>query len=192
VDHRSVRHAGDVAEAAAASKLGPEDVPDVDEARRPASRSSPFCAKVRAVNLFPSLAALAIVLAASSGCGTSLGGFLRRHTYPPDFRYVSEEKFRSSMWLLGRETLELHRVLADASLSESTRRTRADLMLGGMEETVRKIGPEQWSSNHPELQSGLQALESDLHAARVAVSHDPPNYFLAGSISGACLYCHSR
>jgi hypothetical protein len=131
------------------------------------------------------------VVAGYTGCGTSLPEFFRRHTYPADFRYVPEEKFRSSMWILGRETLELRRVLADATLSESTRRTRAELLLGGMEDTVQKIGPQQWSSNHPELQSGLQAMESDIHAAREAVNHDPPNYFLAGSVSGACLYCHS-
>ena len=44
----------------------------------------------------------------------------------------------------------------------------------------------------PELQSGLQALGSDIHAAREAVKHDPPNYFLAGSVLVACLYCHKR
>jgi hypothetical protein len=135
---------------------------------------------------------LVTLIIGAGGCGASWMESFRRNTYPPDFRYVSDEKLRSSMWLLGRETIELRHVLADPSLSEATRRTRAELMLGGMEDTVRKIGPEQWSSNHPELQSGLQALETDLHAAREAVLHDPPNYFLAGSVSGACSYCHSR
>lgn len=96
------------------------------------------------------------------------------------------------MWILGRETLELRAVLADPALSESIRRTRAELLLGGMEDTVQKIGSQQWSSNHPELQAGLQEMQSDIHAAREGVNHDPPNYFLAGSVSGACLYCHSR
>jgi hypothetical protein len=128
----------------------------------------------------------------SAACSASWIDVFRRHTYPPDFRYVPDEQLRDSMWFLGRETLELRRVLGDPNLSDETRRTRAELLLGGMQETVRKIGPEQWSSNHPELQSGLQALESDIQAAREGVLHDPPNYFLAGSISGACGYCHSR
>jgi hypothetical protein len=96
------------------------------------------------------------------------------------------------MWLLGRDTLELRRVLADMSISEETRRTRAELLLGAMEGTVQQIGPNQWSTNHPELKTGLEALETDVHAAREAVKHDPPSYFLAGSVSGACLYCHRQ
>ena len=40
--------------------------------------------------------------------------------------------------------------------------------------------------------SALEELESDIHAAHEAVNHDPPNYFLAGSVSAACLYCHTR
>jgi hypothetical protein len=59
---------------------------------------------------------------------------------------VPDTQLRSSMWLLGRETLELRGVLADATISESTRRARAELLLGGMEDTVKKIGPQQWAS----------------------------------------------
>ena len=134
---------------------------------------------------------LLAAIACASACAATWPTLLRRHTYPPDFRYVSQEQLRSSMWLLGRETLELRSVLADPTLSEETRRTRAQLLLGGMESTVQKIGPGQWSTNHSELRSGLQALESDIHLAREAVNHEPPSYFLAGSVSGACLYCHS-
>jgi hypothetical protein len=127
-----------------------------------------------------------------AACGKTLPELLRSHTYPPDFRYVSEENLRSSMWLLGRETVELRSVLADASLSDATRRTRAELLLGGMEETIQKLGVDHAPSNHPELQEGLQALLTDVRVAREGVNHDPPNYFMAGSISGACLYCHGR
>ena len=132
------------------------------------------------------------LVAGHPGCSTSLTESLRSHTYPPDFRYVPEDKLRASMWLLGYDTAELRRVLADPSLSDETRRTRAELLLGGMEDTVQKIGAGEWSSNHQNLQSGLEALQSDIRAAHEAVNHDPPSYFLAGSVSGACLYCHTR
>jgi hypothetical protein len=137
-------------------------------------------------------AVMVVVVLGGVACGTSWPQFIRAHTYPPDFSYVSEDELRSSMWVLGRDTLELRRVLADRCISEETRRTRVELLLGAMEGTVQQIGPTQWSTNHPELKSALEALESDVHAAREGVKHDPPTYFLAGSVSGACLYCHRQ
>lgn len=135
---------------------------------------------------------LIALVAVHPGCGTSLTEAFRSHTYPPDFRYVPEDKLRISMWLLGHETAELRAVLADPSLSDETRRTRAELLLGGMEQTVLKIDVGNWSSNHESLEHGLEALRSDIRAAHDAVNHDPPSYYLAGSVSGACLYCHNR
>jgi hypothetical protein len=114
-------------------------------------------------------AIMVVVVLGGVACGTSWPQFIRAHTYPPDFSYV-----------------------ADRSISEETRRTRVELLLGAMEGTVQQIGPTQWSTNHPELKSALEALESDVHAAREGVKHDPPTYFLAGSVSGACLYCHRQ
>jgi hypothetical protein len=76
------------------------------------------------------------------GCGTSLSGVFRNHTYPADFHYVPEDKLRASMWLLGHETAELRRVLADPSLSNDTRRIRTELLLGGMEDTCKRSASE--------------------------------------------------
>jgi len=131
-----------------------------------------------------------LLVAPAAGCHSQLPEFLRRTTYPPSFRYIPESELRSSMWLLGHQSLELRRLLRGESEPGRDPHTQIVLLLADMEQTVQQLGPDPWSSNHPHLGEGLKALADDLHAARVAAEHDPPNYFLAGSVSGACLYCH--
>jgi hypothetical protein len=94
------------------------------------------------------------------------------------------------MWLLGHQSLELRRLLRGESESGRDPHSQIVLLLADMEQTVQQLGPDPWSSNHPQLGEGLKALADDLRAARTAAEHEPPNYFLAGSVSGACLYCH--
>jgi hypothetical protein len=133
-----------------------------------------------------------LVLGSTVGCHSSFVDFVRGTTYPPSFRYVPETELRSAMWLLGHQSLELRRVLSGESDTGGDPRSQVVLLLSDMEQTVQQLGPDPWSSNHPELGQGLKVLADDLRAARTAAEHDPPNYFLAGSVSGACLYCHGR
>ncbi len=44
--------------------------------------------------------------------------------------------------------------------------------------------------SHPPL-SNLARLRSDVKRAREAVTGDVPDYYFAGAVSGACVYCHS-
>lgn len=92
------------------------------------------------------------------------------------------------MWLLGHQSIELRRLLLQASGADQYPRSQIVLLLSDMEQTAQQLHPD--SSNHPELAGGLEALAEDLHAARLAVEHEPPSYYLAGSVSGACGYCH--
>jgi hypothetical protein len=43
---------------------------------------------------------------------------------------------------------------------------------------------------HPPL-SNLARLRADVKRAREAVAGDDPDYYFAGAVSGACVYCHS-
>lgn len=140
----------------------------------------------------PRSAALVLVplLLASWGCGDGLSSLLRRHTYPASFRYVPKDEMRSAMWLLGKQSLELSRLLRSVPDGARPPRDQVVVLLADMQITVEDVGAGQWSTNHPELAEGLAALAEDIRAAKAAAEHDPPNYFLAGSVSGACLYCH--
>ncbi|MBI2963145.1 MAG: hypothetical protein HYY35_05270 [Deltaproteobacteria bacterium] len=136
----------------------------------------------------PVCALLFVIVAVTAGCSGAVEGWLRRRTYPPSFHYVSEAQLKSSMWLLGHQSLELRRLMLLAAGPEQYPRSQIVLLLADMAQTVRQLHPE--ASNHPGLAQGLEALAADLEAARKAVEHEPPSYYLAGSASGACLYCH--
>ena len=36
----------------------------------------------------------------------------------------------------------------------------------------------------------LPNFRQDLRTAREAIERDPPNFLLAGPLTGACIYCH--
>jgi hypothetical protein len=131
-----------------------------------------------------------LVLLALLGCADGLSPLVRRHTYPPSFRYIPESELRSAMWLLGKQSLELSRILRNVPDGARPPREQVLVLLADMQITAEDLGAGPPPTNHPQLGQGLEALVEDLRAARTAAEHDPPNYFLAGSISGACLYCH--
>lgn len=124
------------------------------------------------------------------GCSNGLAAWLRRHTYAPTFRYVPEEKVRASMRDLAVHTRELDRVLREASVSGSYPREKIVGSLVEMDRVCGDLEPGQWPSNHPFLFEAIGHLRDDIQQARLAAERDPPNYFFAGAVSGACIYCH--
>lgn len=120
-----------------------------------------------------------------------LPGRVRQHTYPPGFHYISDEQLRSTMWQLAyhsREIRELMKSPQEAAIH------RAELLreLGMMEQAVVDLNRSGWPTNHPMIDSKLSSFLRDIQMARGAISHDPPNFLLASSVSGACAYCHSN
>jgi hypothetical protein len=63
-------------------------------------------------------------------------------------------------------------------------------LLRAMEQVARALGSDEVRSNHAKLDLGSDAFRERLAAARRAAQRDPPDYYLAGSVSGACRYCH--
>jgi hypothetical protein len=56
--------------------------------------------------------------------------------------------------------------------------------------TTRELQLDGRRSNHPMLEAHFDQFRQDIIRARDAVRADPPAYFLAGAVSGACVYCH--
>jgi hypothetical protein len=115
--------------------------------------------------------------------------WLRRRTYPPDFRYLSRNEVRSTMGELAYHTRELNRLM---HASEDPREQRAEVVaeLRAMERVAEGLNQSGWPSNHPLIDMNLPNFLRDIRFARESVEREPPNFLLAGSLTGACIYCH--
>jgi hypothetical protein len=137
-----------------------------------------------------STACLAFLLASLGGCGADLLDRTRKHTYPPTFNYITDEQLQTTMWQLAAEVSSLDRMLAEGQVPNASGRLQVISTLTRMETVSKDLGPQDWPSNHPKVARNIGRFRADVARARRAVQVDPPSYYLAGSISGACLHCH--
>ncbi len=122
------------------------------------------------------------------GCG----GFperLRQYTYPPDFHYISTEQLHSTMWQLAYHSRELNRLMTPPSAAES-HRDEILKNLESMEQATIELNRTAWPTNHPLIDKNRSSFLRDIRMAEQAIRHEPPNFLLASSVTGACIYCH--
>jgi hypothetical protein len=135
--------------------------------------------------LFASLASVA-----SLACAELDAERVREHTYPPTFTYITEEQLHSAMWALADHASRLDRLMREPGEAGEDLQAQVIVQISGMERATATLGPSRWPSNHPHVSRNLARFRRDLEQARHAAELDPPNYFLAGSVSGACMHCH--
>ena len=141
----------------------------------------------RQITSWIGLAAATSIMACTDG----MTGALRRHTYPPPFNYVTREQLKSAMWRLAGDTYELDALLRRSSGPPAASQQRVVALLADMGDAASSLGPAGWPSNHPKIGENVDRLRQDIQSARQAAERKPPNYFYAGAVSGACLYCHA-
>jgi hypothetical protein len=127
---------------------------------------------------------------AAGGC-SDLGKNVRKVTYPPDFTYLPREKIESAMWQLATGVRELDMTLRDERIGDGEKQARVLGVLERMQRAADRLDAQGGASNHPLLDRKIPRLGADISAARLAAAGEPPNYALAGSVSGACIYCHT-
>jgi hypothetical protein len=129
-------------------------------------------------------------------CADDVASRMREHTYPPTFRYFTKAELTSTMLqladLVSQIDRALRRPILDDPAAVEAGREEVDRLLGEMQRVSRTLGPGGWPSNHPVVGPNVEKFRLDLAAARRALRFDPPSYYLAGSIAGACLHCHGR
>ena len=122
------------------------------------------------------------------GC-TDIAGWLRQHTYPPDFRYITRDELRSTMWQLAYHSRELSRLMRSPETAQENRPEIIE-QLRGMEGAAAQLDRTGWPTNHPLIDMNLANFRRDIQSAREAAEREPPNFLLARSLSGACVHCH--
>jgi hypothetical protein len=136
------------------------------------------------------LLALAVLSASVVVACADLSARLRRHTYPPNFKYIGRAEVRSAMWQLASEVSQLDDLMRQPGPIDEARRAQLMELLSAMEDTTRDLETHGRPTNHPLIADHLEGFQRALATARAAVAAERPNYYLAGSVSGACLICH--
>lgn len=132
---------------------------------------------------FATLAALA------SACTTDSRSTARSVLYAPEFRYYEKGEVQTTMHAFAREVLAVEQLLRkEQKTAEDQQAVVA--ALNRMDEAAAELALSGQGSNHPIFDRYLEDLRRDIAAARVAAGQDPPDYFLAGSITGSCVACH--
>jgi hypothetical protein len=124
------------------------------------------------------------------GCSSASLERVREHTYPPTFNYISEDQLQSTMWDLAAHAAELDRLMRESHAADENLQQQVVFQLTELTRVAEAMGPGDWPSNHPRVSRNIGQFRRDLEAARHAAELDPPNYFLAGSVTGACIHCH--
>lgn len=114
---------------------------------------------------------------------------VRQFTYPPDFRYITREELRSTMWQLAYHSRELNQLMRGPDTPQQ-HRVEIIEQLRAMESAAGRLSQSGWPSNHPLIDMNLASFRQDIRTAREAVERDPPNFLLAAPVTGACVYCH--
>ncbi len=95
------------------------------------------------------------------------------------------------MWQLARDVRELHLLMQNTETIDERQRAEIVQLLTEMEQATDDLKTDGRPSNHPLINSNLAPFRRDISLAREAVQKNPPSYFLVGSVTGACMYCHS-
>jgi hypothetical protein len=125
----------------------------------------------------------------ASGCRGALET-TRDHTYAPSFNYVTDQQLSSAMWQLASGVTSLERILSPERVLTGESRLDVIRILERMDAAAATLGPAGWPSNHPRITQEIGNFREQLALAKRAVEAEPPSYYRAGTISGACLACH--
>lgn len=126
-----------------------------------------------------------------AGCQNGVLENVRKVTYPPDFNYISSEKLTNTMQSFAWYTTLLDNSLRDNQPVTEEQRLNAINILEKMENLSLELATESLKSNHAMVSHNIDQFRQNIVNARNAVEQDPPNYYLAGSVSSYCLNCHS-
>ena len=132
---------------------------------------------------------LLIVIAVQlSGC-SDLARWVRQYTYPPEFRYVDRDEVRGTMRVLAAHAREVNQMMRQ---DDAPQEHREEIVghLRAMEQAAEKLDQSGWPTNHSQVEMNLPTFRRDLKFAREAIEREPPNFLVAGPVTGACVQCH--
>lgn len=116
---------------------------------------------------------------------------IRQHTYPPNFRYITKDEVRGTMSGLAVQINVLDELLTDETVDPADRERVVEI-LSEMQRLARDLNGSGTRTNHPRIDRYAPRLQGDIDRALRSARSQNPSYYYAGSVSGACAYCHAR
>lgn len=110
--------------------------------------------------------------------------------YGPDITYIDDDhevanSMRGMSVLIGR----LNQTLSSLELQDDEKQKKVIQILS----KINDVGDHLRASslnNHPQMEQNIDAFRRSLRNALEDASDHPPNYYLAGTITGSCSSCH--
>ncbi len=136
------------------------------------------------------LLALSAALAVAA-CSGTWGERVRERTYPPSFRYISTQELHSTMAELAAYASRLDTLMQENEQGTPPPQAEVVSLLVAMERTAASLGPGDWPTNHPRVSRNIERFRAQVAAARRDAEQDPPSYYRAGVVTGACSHCHA-
>jgi len=125
----------------------------------------------------------AIVFAALLvGCGGA------ERAAPPKLNVIPKGEVTSTMWQLAGFVNELDALMRDTPPPVDSR--DVVLLLQQMERAAYRLNKPDARTTHPLIAQNSDEFLAGVIRAREAAEREPPNYYLAGAITGGCIYCH--
>lgn len=115
---------------------------------------------------------------------------VRSATYPPSFAYMSRAEIRTEMHKLASGVAKLDKLLRSEPPEVPVDQEAVTTVLENIDGVVSSLARSGQTTGHTALDENLQQFRRDVRAALESAKETPPDYFLAGSITGSCVYCH--
>lgn len=117
---------------------------------------------------------------------------VRMHTYPSDMVYIEDGEVEDAMLRLSRYIWSINDIFDSHEHIAGYNRERIIELLSNMEKEADELGAGARQTNHLLIDENIGSFRADVKKALQAIESDPPNYYLAGRLSGSCLACHVK
>jgi hypothetical protein len=115
---------------------------------------------------------------------------IRKVTYPRDFVYLEQKEIDSEMLRLSLYIRELNAILGGKDHISHEDQSRILEVLWLINTTTDALGAGSVDTNHLVIDDHIDQFKSEVIAAISAAKAKPPNYFIAGQLTGSCVACH--
>ena len=138
----------------------------------------------------------AFVAATAAGCAPRMFANPEETPRPrpeetPPQPAFSARQIHEQMWRMARDVERIN-VIMRRSNGPLTAEEQAEIvsLLADVELAAGRLAEDDARVSHPVLGENIDAFREDIAAARRTAAASPPNFFLAGTVAGACANCH--